>query len=481
MRLWLVVASLWVGCGPSVLFRARSPDLSHRIEVHAEDGGERAHVDGTAGALFLAIGAGAIAFTDAGAAFYAASDASGWRVVGPSSAGPTFMEIAVPLFVLGEQPLYVAASAEGWHVVHGDVIGPASSGPPTDLRVLGDRYGYVAHDEAGARWMWGGEAGPGFQRIELVRVGDGGSRVVYAGTRETGTHVVSSTPSGTTLSEAHESVLELVAAANAPGYAALLGIEEHTELVHAPSARGAEGGATEVHLASAPLLTHLRITDDGLHTACLSAAEDGRAIEVLLDGVSIARHRRVDGERLTFVPGSDRLFWVAEDAQGLVVHEREGDREAHGERFESIDGPFVARGSVGYIGRRGGRAEVFVDGARVADEAYAAQLRIGPGGHYAFMVRSRGARFVVTRRGRWPIPRFFIDTLTLDESGEHWAALVPDGAERVLSVWIDGEPRVEVPAEEVLEPALARGIDPPVALRAMVEAVLAAHLRWSEP
>ena len=468
-------------------WRARSPDLAHRIEVRVDGDAERALLDGIEGARYAAIGAGAVVFTEAGATFYAARDASGrWRVVGPDGEGPTFMEIALPLRAIEEQPLYIAAEPDGWRVVRGDEIGPAFSGVPTDLTVLagpdlagaeeggGARFGYVARDAAGARWMWGALAGPGFDAIDLVRVGDG--RVLYAGTREQGTreqgtYVVSSSPSESMLGDAHESVLELASAAHGLGYAALLGTGDHTEFLHAPEGH-------EQILASAPLLTHLRISDDGMHAACLSTAVDGHSIDVLLDGMSVAHHRRVDGEHLTFVPTSGQLVWVAEDAQGLVVHVLDPHgAESSSERFEAIDGPFVAARTVGFIGHRGGRAEVWIDGVRVADEGYAAQLRVGPDGRYAFMMREHGERFVITRRGRWPIPRFFIDTLTIDGSGEHWAALVPDAAERVLSVWIDGEPHIEVPAEEVLEPALAMGIDPALALRAMVRGVLAARFR----
>lgn len=480
MRVWLLLSLTLLGwplygCGPSVLWRARSPDLAHRIEVRAQGDREQAWIDGIEGPSYPSIGAGAVVFTDDGAAYYVARDDDGtWRVVGPDVEGPTFLEVALPLRAIGAQPLYVAASTDGWHVVHGGETGPAFSEVPTDLTVFeasfgarfGPRFGYVARDDAGARWMWGATAGAGFDAIDLVRVGE--ARVLFAGTREHSTHVVSSTPSSTVLGLPHESVLELVGASHGPGYAALLGIEDHTELLHAP-------GGTESILTSAPLLTHLRITDDGMHTGCLRAAIDGRSIEVLLDGAPIAQHRRVDGEHFDFVPGSARLVWVAEDAQGLVVHVLDSRGDAGSERFEAIEGPLVAQGSIGFIGRRGGRAEVWIDDVQVADEAYAAQLRVGTSGRYAFMARQDGERFVVTRRGRWPIPRFFIDTLSIDASGDHWAALVPDAGEHVLSVWIDGEPHVEVPAEEVLEPALALGIDPAAALRAMVHAVLAAQ------
>lgn len=450
-----LLALTLLGCGPTSLWRARSADLAQVIEARSEDGGERAYVDGAPGERFAVISAAGVAF-GMGAHYLAEGSDGAWQVVSPDGAGPPFLDVAIPLQVAGERALYAAADARGWHVVLGREVGPAYAAVDRVAARADGTVRYVARDAAGQRVVVDGTSGPTFLEVSALTEG---RALVYAGRVAGGEHVV---VDGVVQPTLHETVLELVSARDAAAFAAIVGAGERTELWHAPP------GGPAILLGAASVLSHLRISDDGAHVACLSAQSDGQSIEVWRDGSVVARHRRIEGERLAFVGGEDRLTWLAADAQGVNVV-IDG---AASERFESIDGPIVGRGGVGFIGRRRGRSEVWVDGERVIEADHATSLNVGADGHFAVMVRSNGERFVVTRRGRWPIPRFFVDTLAIDVRGEHWGALVPDASERELSVWIDGEAVAVVPAEELLAPAMAMGVDPAVALRAVVVAAL---------
>src|SRR5690606_32659145 len=110
-----------------------------------------------------------------------------------------------------------------------------------------------------------------------------------------------------------DEVLELTLARDAPSWAAIVADGSGCALV-----RGVEG-SSEGELGAAEALTHLRISDDGAHVACLAPALDGSSIDVVLDGAVIAHHRRVEGDALAFVPGTSSLVVVFEDSQGPRV------------------------------------------------------------------------------------------------------------------------------------------------------------------
>jgi hypothetical protein len=143
-----------------------------------------------------------------------------------------------------------------------------------------------------------------------------------------------------------------------------------------------------------------------------------------------------------------------------------------------------APGRVGWIGRRGGRSEVTIEGEIVATEEWAGTLRLASEGTgYAYVARADGQRAVVTRRGRWPVPRLFVDTLVVDTTAHHWAAVVPDAHERVLAIWIDGEPRTSLDVDEISGAIVASegAIDPADAVRAIAQGELERSLSVRSP
>lgn len=440
------------------MWHGTSRDLAHEAHVVRDGSGARVIVDGAERGAWSEVAYDALRWTSRGVVV-PVRDGERWRVLGPDGAGDVFDAIA-DLRVAGDHVVYQGARGSVWQLVVDGAAVASSSAPIRDI-VVDERGAFAAIVRAGAheRVVRDGSASAELPLgVRDVTLGAKGRVLAYVVTTSDRREQLAVDH---TLSEPFDEILELAIAADAPHWAALVAEGDHTVLL-------LDGR----RVTQAPLLTHLRIGDDGAHVACLSPAPDGGSIDVLLDGTAIAHHRRVDGERLAFVPGTGTLVFLAEDSQGIRVVL--GDRAS--ERYESIDGPVLAPGRAGWIGRRGGRHEITIDGVIVGDAEWAGSLRLGRRGHeHAYVVRERGRRFVVTRRGRWPVPRLFVDTLVLDDAGRHWTALVPDAAARRLEVWIDGVPRAELD-RRALEAAASGGASSPAdAVRAVVAAVLDAR------
>lgn len=461
-RLAACVAALSIAaCGPSVRWSGRSPDRALAVAA-LDDGGARIwRVAGVGDRRYDEIAIERLAWGARGP-IVPARRGTAWLVADVGEERGPYEDVG-PIVVAGAHAAYAARRSDGWHVVVDGVEGEAWDALADEILLDAESgaVAYVATRRGAEHVVWGARVGPPCRVVALLRMGAKGERVAYVDRGARDRLIVDHE----VVAELDE-VLELVLArdAGAPGWSAIVARGARSELWR-------EGRA----IASAPMLTHLRISDDGAHVACLAPSEDGAAIEVWLDGAAIARHRRVEGDALAFVPSTSTLAYVAEDGQGVRVIV--GARESA--RYESIEGPLLARGRIGWIGRREGRCEVTIDGETIASEPWAGSLRLASEGTgFAYVARREGQRFVVTRRGRWPVPRFFVDTLAVDPSSHHWAALVPDVGAHRLEIWIDGEPRIELDEDE-LDGAIARTGEPtPLpAIRAIVEGELARATR----
>jgi hypothetical protein len=462
---------------PRVLWRARSVDRMHELRVFDREGRQVLALDGVEQGAWDAIAVDEIRWTSAGPVV-PVMQAERWRVFGAGSAEDTFDAIA-DVRVAGAHVAYQASRRGRWVlVVDGDEV--AWSTLPIREIVLDDSGSYACAvvQPRRSRWQPGAPDDVGIVVRDGSTSGDlgtGAARAVALGAKGRVLAYVVRMGGGEALAIDHgvgppfDEILEVALAEDEPHYAALVAEGERTTLLF----DGRRSG-------SAALLTHLRISDDGAHVACLAPAVDGTSIEVWLDGASIATHRRVDGEGLAFVPGTGTLVYVAEESQGPRVV-RGG---VASERYEEIDGPVYAPGRVGWIGRRGGRSEVTIEGEIVATEEWAGTLRLASEGTgYAYVARADGQRAVVTRRGRWPVPRLFVDTLVVDTTAHHWAAVVPDAHERVLAIWIDGEPRTSLDVDEISGAIVASegAIDPADAVRAIAQGELERSLSVRSP
>lgn len=449
----LLATLLATGCVPSVLWQARSDDRSYAARVEGE-GGEWVVTEHGPQARFDRVLVTHLFLAPGGPVYAAERDGSLFVVTPRGTFGP-FGEIG-ELVVQGDRVVFSGRREGRWRIFRVEDAEMVEVGP--DLDTI--RPGSLIVDAAGLafvgtlggreRLVWDTPEAHGISppvdAVRAIRVAPG---AFFAVLREDGAErLVRTGPELATLSSGWEEILELVVAGE--GYAFFGAGADDVVWVHGSPLGGARS------LLSAPVLTHLRISDDGAHAACLRPDGSGDAIALLRDGEVLAVHRRIEGERVAFVPGTSALVWVAEDRQAPRVFV---DGVAS-DRFEEIEGPVLAEGRVGFVGRQrvGGDASgashvVSFDVGRgvmevIAVETWAGQLRLGAHGH-AFAARRGTERFVVTDRGSWPVPRFFVDTLVLDHAGEHWAAIVPDRGERELSVWIDGEPSALLDLDEV--------------------------------
>lgn len=432
-------AVLALGCTPRLILTSIAPDRLRRLELTEEGASIRARTSGgDVGVVIEAIAPETLRWTSRGPVF-AARIGGAWSIVDAGVVGPPFLEVA-EVHVAGEHVAYLGATESGWQVVVDGVPSAHRAAVGAGTLVLDEARGraaVVVQDGDGARVLdvVGTETrlGAPHESIEDLTLGSRGTVLAYVG-RNRGLETLVVEEVSVALAE---DVLEIAIAADVPRVAALVADGDSCTLVHDGARLGEEF----------PALAFLRISDDGEHVAALAPASDDGSISVLRDGAVVAVHRRVEGDALAFVPGTSRLVWLAEDVQGprFVI-----DGVAS-ERFESISGPVLAHGHHGYLGVRGGSTLVVVDGETVGTEVWAGTLRIADrSGEWAYAARdAAGARAIVTRRGRWPMPRFFVDTLVLSDDGRHVAALVPDGGERRLRVFVDGEPGTEISPDEL--------------------------------
>ncbi len=453
-----------LGCAPTVIWRGRSPDRSTSVIV-TEDGARLrlaivasstppVGIDGAAARTYDTIAFDRLAWSPRGVFAPASRDGAWWMIDGPDERGP-FIAIG-EVIVSGDHTAFVAQGPAGW-VAHVDDHEGSAFDAIVEGLLLDPEHGSVAYvvSRGGHEHAVHDDAiGPACEVVALETLGGKGRMLAYVDRGARDRLLVDHVEQAI-----FDRVLELVVASDEPHWAALVSVGDASVLVR-------EG----VILATAPFLTHLRVSDDGAHVACLSPAADGASIDLLVDGAHIAHHRRIDGERLAFVPGDDRVVFVSEDSQGMRVTLDGTD----GERYEAIEGPVFAPRRAGWIGRRHEQSEIVIEGTLIATEEWAGSLALArDADRYAYVARTNGERFVVTPRGRWPMPRLFVDTLVLGDDGLHWAAVVPDMAARRLEVWVDGERSVVLDDHE-LGGAIA--IDEGRTLRQVVREVVEGEL-----
>jgi hypothetical protein len=475
---WLLAACL-AGCAPTLVHRARSADRAHDVTVTSADGVEVLALDGIERARGRRVAVERLRWR-AGEPIVPVQTAEGWHLLGVEDA-PRWLEIG-EVAASATHVAYEAADRAGWHVVLDGRIGPAVPALARGTLVLGDEVAAAVGLDGGRELVATDRAlGPPVEDVRALEVVAKG-RVLAHVAREAGREAL--VLDGEVALEAEE-ILEHAVADEAGAWAAIVGEGELVALVRGGTGREPEVREPEV-LLRAPLLTHLRLASDGAHVACLVPVPDGGGIALARDGAILSQHRRAEGASLAFVPGTERLALVVEEAQGPEVL----DGDWRSERFEAISELVVAPETVGFVGSRGGRSEVWVGRARVGSERWAGSLVLraapaasaeagAPHVEHAYVARDdAGARAVVTRRGRWPVPRLFVDTLQLDETGHHWAALAPSPDEGRLEVWIDGEPRVGIDVEEVGSELAIRGplTDLAELANELVEAELARYL-----
>lgn len=415
----LVTCASLAACAPALVWTGRGPDRRAHVVVTEQEGGLRLERAGASPQRYDAIAFDRLVWTPRGVLVPAQRDGAWWIVDGAGEQGP-FDEVG-EVVRAGPHAAFVARTREGWRVSVDGRPGAAFDDVAQGISLDGESgsVAYVVTRADGQYAVHDDAIGPACETVEMATLGAKGRMLVYVDRGERDRILVDHADAGV-----FDRVLELVVAPDEAHWAALVAAGEQTVLVH-------DG----TPLASSEFLTHLRISDDGAHVACLAPAADGASIDVIRDGAHVAHHRRIDGEGMRFAQAEAVLVFLFEDSQGMRV--------AHGhdesERYEAIEPLVFAPHRWGFVGRRLERSEVVVDGRAIATEEWAGTLALAAHGDgYAYVARVGDERFVVTSRGRWPVPRLFVDSLVLDDEGRHWAALVPEPSSRSLEVWVDG-------------------------------------------
>lgn len=440
---WLLV--LVAACGGAPRWTARSPDGAHEATVIEDERGATLRIDEEAHGPFDAVAFDDWRWTSAGPVVPVRT-ARGWHVWRAGELGPAHRAVG-ELADGGRR--YAALEDDGWHLVTRGERGPAHESIVAGSVVTSEGHvAYVARDADGTRVVLDGQRGDAHRHVD--RLGFAGKRglLVYVAYDDAGATLVA----GERSLGPYPTVFELVRASQRARWAAI--VEEEGQLVllrdGAPSPLPSRARA-------------LALSDDGARVGWL--APQGDAMAVWVDGSRRATATAI-GE-LRFVPRTQAPLWTSYASGWRVVHDGRA-----GPRFDEVELVTHPGGRWGYVGRRQAGAAVVVDGEPVFRGEWAAAPELASQG-WACVIRSAGARYVLTPRGRARIPRPFVDTLVLAASGAHWAIAVADEERHVFRVFVDGEDVAPFSVE-----ALAANPDR-AAARAQVEAVLSAHATGS--
>ncbi|MFO0546944.1 MAG: hypothetical protein U0271_01085 [Polyangiaceae bacterium] len=173
----------------------------------------------------------------------------------------------------------------------------------------------------------------------------------------------------------------------------------------------------------------------------------------------------------------DAYSFVAEAPGGYAVY-RDGVRQPGGFRDVSHLA-FAPRTSLlGYVGRDDSASTIFIGGVARGSYDAVGDLALGPGGaHYLAIVISSGISSIVVDDSVLPYDVVAPGSLTFDETGEHWAAIAGDRAERSIFFVVDGARGRAVAATELADRARSGALELSFddRLRAWLRAELRAH------
>ncbi len=445
------LACLLLGCAAAPRWSARSPAGDHEARLEEGPDGARVILDGEARGPFVAVALDALVWTETGAAVPVQTPA-GWHVLRAGSLGPAHRAVG-ELHAEGGALRYAALDGDGWRLFDGDRVGPPHAGVIAGSVVRSHGHlAYLARDRDGARAVI--DQAPQRAHRHVDRLGFAGKRglVVYVGYDDDGARVIA----GSRASAPYDAVHELARAPLAARWAAIVERAGALWLLRdgdeAPLPRGARG---------------LALSDDGARVGWIVPGEPER---IVVDGRPV--HAAAELAHLGFVPITGAPLFVARGARGWrVVH-----NGRPGPRFDAVEPPVTSRGGRwAYLGHRAVGDAVVVDGEAVVRAEWAsAPVLEGPG--WACLARRGAQRFVhwsgARSRGRFAVPRPFVDTLVLDPGGAHVAVAVADEGRRELRVYVDGRDAGPLAAEALI----ARAGDGAEGARAVVGAVMARAL-----
>ena len=458
-----LACALVSGCLP--LYRGRSPDGAHRVEVLELGGRQRVLVDGAPGPDGEGVGVDAIAFSDDGSRMaYPLFDGAQWSVVDRGRRGRAWDGIgAIVISDRGTHLAYVAERGEHAHVVVDERVSAPYDEVVRGSLVLGERrVAWIARRAERALVVLDGREEPPCESASELSLSADARVVAWAERQDARAWIAWRSDAGPTRRAG-------------PYLDALPPVLSERGARAAWIARQDEGWSVFVDgeraYGPARELFALRVSADGSQWAAVEP--ELRRERVVIDGAPQPWSRAIEAEALAFVTGAGAV-WIA----------REGDAElvvtsgARGGAYADIRELIGEGGRLAYLGQRDdGRVDVVVDHEVIATEASAHDLRV-TSSRVLWIADGQGGSVVASQGARQPLGATALAG-TLVVEGEHWACLVADRAAHRLEIALEGRARASFDVGELVWSLLAEDAwrhDPERAERA-ARVILRAELR----
>jgi hypothetical protein len=428
------------------LWRGKTVDRRHRVEVVESSGRQFVRLDGKSGAEFEAVVPSSLTFSSDGKHIaYAARRDGSWVVVRDGKIGRTWDAIGeLAMSARGERLAYSAERAGRWHVVLDEQPGPgfdALLGGTLRFSEDGVHLAYVGSEVSHVRVVIDDHVGPRFEGVGLLNVSHDGSHVAYVARRGGATHVVLDGALG----EPFDAVEHLVVGSH--GRLAYAGRSGATVRVVWSPLDGPGQSESESYDAA----SGLTLSSDEQHLAWV--ARMGGADTVVVDGRRTERsYPSILPTSVAFRPRTSEVAFIARDG-GDRKHVVVGERVSA--PFDAIEGNrvvFSADGSrVAYTGRRGEAFIVVLDASEKHGGMWASRPVLSAGGTRAAYLVRRGRRMAVIVDDKTHDVDVAIDgTFAFSNDARHWACVAGSASDRELYFLVDGVRKASLDFEEVV-------------------------------
>ena len=372
-----------------VVFRTRSPDGRHTVEIVDAHGSQLLRVDGIAGRPFLGVGDHDLAFAGDHVA-YAAREPRGWVVVQDGRPGPIFDAIL-------DRSLRWNAS--------GDRLAYAATRGPATFVV--EATGATDH------------IGPPADGISLLRFSDDGTHLAYLARRG---DQVTPVLDGREL-RLYSAVAEFALDAHATHYALVVRRDRRWAAV----IDGVEGPPFD-------RVSELVFSPDGAHLAY--SVRRGRDEWVFRDSISGAAYERITQGTLHFSPDGTHLAYVAKRG-GHAYAVLDGSESPAAAAIDALG--FSPDGHLAWAEHATGGDRVVVDGQPGKTYPRVRDLLIARGGRVIYIAAQGETDLLVDGAKEIPFDLILEKSLALDEAGQRIACVAGSRRERTLFLVVDGK------------------------------------------
>ena len=431
--LFLVCLSL-VGCGPQRIFRSKSPDRLHLVEIWKHRDQQFLKLDGQEQRAFDGIAVDGLSWSDDSRRFaYPAKTAAGWFVVVDGQPNGPWSGIGE--IVWSPDGLHYAYSAEKrrfWVVVHdGTKIGTDFDAIMEHSIVFspnGQRFGYVVQDGRVMRAVVDGELGPKFDGVGRLGFSADNLHIVYLARRvDTAFLVIDGR-----LSAPYESIADIVLSPSGFHWAILARFEGAWHAIVDDVAGPAFDSIDSPVFSS----TNQRMA---------YAAWKGKTAFVIVDGQEGAAFEEILPSSVVFdAQGTHMAYAARRGTSWRVVVDGREEKE-----YAKVSAPVLAADSVAYVAERVNEVFVVLNGVegshfdRITDLALSAD-----GKHHGYVGVKNQDSFIVIDAVAQKYDLVVDGTFVLSGHGQHWGCLIGDPKQRKLFLTIDGTRQIPMDTDD---------------------------------